>query len=119
MAQISMFRRKKKLSCEYVQKNVHLFINDKLDSDDTIGIIEHLKECPDCMEEFSIEYLVIEGVNRLDNASSFHLQNELDNKLSVNEEHALFKKSISFWLFAGFIIIAIVGGYYISTLFYV
>ena len=80
--------KKETVSCDFVQKNIPSFIDNKLDSSDTLDFIEHIRNCKACAEELSVEYLVLVGVKRLDSASAFNLNNELDELITKNMEKA-------------------------------
>ena len=67
----------KNAECETVQKNIPYFIDGKMESADTLAFIRHIRGCKTCMEELSVEYLVLVGVKRLDSASAFNLNKEL------------------------------------------
>lgn len=104
--------------CKEIQKQIHPFIEGKTDSKETLAFIKHVKKCPDCMEELSIEFLVYEGLHRLDSASAFDLNKELADKINKAEEKAksAIFSSVVFMIFA--VLVAIFAGYLISTLFY-
>ena len=46
-----------------------------------IKFVKHLKECSDCMEETTIQFLATEGLNRLEEGTTFDLDKELNDKL--------------------------------------
>ena len=106
------------MECKEVQKNIHSFIDGKLESKECLAFIEHIRKCPDCMEELSIEFLVITGLQRLDDAEAFDLQKELTERIKSNEENALQRKKMSRIGFLFIIFLAVVAGYYVSMLFY-
>ena len=106
------------LECEEVQKLIPYFIDGKTDSNQSLAFIRHIKGCKTCMEELSVEYLVLVGVKRLDSASAFNLNDELDDLIQRSEAKAKRTKNISFLVFILFIIFAIVGGYFLSGFFY-
>ena len=108
---------KKEITCNEVQKNIPAFIENDLDSTDTINFVNHVRSCKTCMEELSVEYLVLVGVKRLDSASAFNLNQELDDLIDINEQKARQKKQTSFFIFLGALLAAIVGGYFLSGLF--
>lgn len=109
---------KRKIECEEVQKLIPYFIDGKTDSNQSLAFIRHIRDCKTCMEELSVEYLVLVGVKRLDSASAFNLNDELDELISKSEAKAKRTRNISFWVFILFIVIAIVGGYFLSGFFY-
>lgn len=107
------------MQCKEVQKQIHKFINDELDSKECLMFTEHIHNCPECKEELSIEYLVVTGLQRLDKAEAFDLQKELTDKIKTNEENARWRIKMSRIMFLCAIFLAVVAGYFISTLFYV
>lgn len=106
------------MECKEVQKKIHKFLNDELDSNENLAFIEHIRTCPDCWEELSIEFLVITGLKRLDSAEAFDLQRELNAKIETSKENALWHKKMSRIGFLFLIFLAIVAGYFVSTFFY-
>ena len=116
--QFGIFYEVISMECKEVQKNIHSFINDELDSKDCLAFIDHIRKCPTCKEELSIEFLVVTGLQRLDDAEAFDLQKELTEKIKNNEENALQRKKMSRIGFLFIIFLAVVAGYYVSMLFY-
>ena len=43
---------------------------------------EHMEQCENCKEELVIQFLVTEGVQRLEDGSAFDLQRELDQRMN-------------------------------------
>ena len=108
---------KKKISCMEVQKNIPAFIENDLDSTETIEFVDHVRHCDTCMEELSVEFLVLVGIKRLDSASAFNLNQELDDLIDYNEQRARQKRQTSFFIFIGALLAAIIGGYFLSGIF--
>ena len=105
---------KKTVPCEEVQKNIPTFIAGNMESKDTLAFIRHIRSCKTCMEELSVEYLVLVGVKRLDSASAFNLNKELDELIARNTEKAKKKRRLSRIVFMAAIFLAIVGGYFVA-----
>ena len=105
------------MDCYECKKRIKEFLNDSLNTKKNIEFVEHVKSCPECMEELSIEYLVNEGLKRLDTATSFDLDSELNEKLTKTYSKAKFTRSyivvIGFVIFAS----AFLLGLFLSTLF--
>lgn len=57
------------------------FLQDDLDSKELQQFISHIEDCPECTEELSIQFLVSEGLERLEAGNNFNLQNALMMKL--------------------------------------
>ena len=109
---------KNQITCDEIQKNIPDFIGDKLDSRDTLAFIGHTRNCKACMEELSVEYLVLVGVKRLDSASAFNLNDELEDLMIRNEYRAIRKRNLTRIVFVFAIGLAILGGYLISGMLY-
>lgn len=69
------------MGCKEVQKNIQAFLEDKLEGRELSAFLQHVEECGECREELSIQYLVLEGMQRLEMGSAFDLQKELEQKI--------------------------------------
>ena len=69
------------MDCKEFEKMIPLFINQKMDFLTTGKFCEHMKKCPGCSEELEIQFLVAEGMQRLEEGDAFDLQNELQQQL--------------------------------------
>ena len=67
------------MNCKEFEKNIPDFIAGKLDFQE-FG--EHMRECPGCKEELVIQFLVTEGMQRLEDGDAFDLQRELELRLA-------------------------------------
>jgi len=70
------------MTCKEVEKQIPLFLKDSLDGDDLAEFVNHIKQCRDCEEELTIQYLSIEGLARLEEGASFSLDDELKSKIN-------------------------------------
>ncbi len=66
------------LDCKEYEKMIPEFLNDELDGNSMEKFIAHIENCPECMEELSIQFLITEGMNRLEQGNTFELKKELD-----------------------------------------
>ena len=73
------------LNCKDAERLINGYINKTLSSIDTIRLIEHIKTCPACREELTIQYLVSEGLNHLDEIDDYNLMTRLNLKLEKSE----------------------------------
>lgn len=108
------------MDCLESQKKIRAFIDEKMDSRETLEFIKHVQGCKDCMDELSIEYLVMFGVKQLDSDSSisFNLDEELKEKLESQKRKAKWRISTMRWMFGSAVVLAVIAGYLISTFFY-
>lgn len=79
------------MTCKEAEKMIPLFLDDDLDTDDLREFLEHIEQCEECMEELSIQFLVSEGLARLEAGNVFDLKNELDFRME-EAEHALWRR---------------------------
>lgn len=84
------------MDCKEFEKLIPDFISQKLDFYTMEKFTKHMEECPGCSEELEIQFLVAEGMLRLEEGDSFDLQNELelqleDAKRKVNFHTAFLK----------------------------
>lgn len=85
------------MTCKETEKMIPLFLEDELDTDDLHEFMEHIDKCNECKEELSIQFLVSEGMARLETGSVFDLQNEL--KAQIEEaQHDLKTRENMKWL---------------------
>lgn len=82
------------MNCKEEEKKIPAFLQDDLDFKDLEQFIEHIEECPECKEELTIQFLVSEGLERLEAGQSFNLQNALAARL----EEAKHQIRIRLWL---------------------
>lgn len=104
--------------CVFVQQNIDDFIAKNMESQETLAFIDHIKSCDECKEELSIKFLVSEGLIKIDKAESFNLNAELRNLIDSNRDKATRKIQMSRFCMALLIVLAVVGGYFLSTMFY-
>ena len=69
------------MDCKDEEKMIPVFLQDELDIKVLNQFIEHIDGCPECMEELSIQFLVAEGLERLEAGNNFNLQKALTNRL--------------------------------------
>lgn len=74
------------LDCKDYEKLIPDFLADKLDSETAEKFIAHIETCKECMEEVSIQFLITEGMNRLEQGSTFELAKELDVLIKDNKD---------------------------------
>ena len=76
-----MERSDRGMDCKEAEKKIPYFLQDELDGSKLDEFVKHVDACPQCMEELSIQFLVAEGLERLEEGKNFNLQQELIMKL--------------------------------------
>ena len=77
-------RKKIKMNCKEFAVAIPRFLEDELPDRQMPGFLEHFETCDECNEELQIQFLVKEGIARLEDAADFNLSGELAEKV---EEH--------------------------------
>lgn len=75
------------MDCKEFEKLIPDFVSDKLNYQDLKYFISHMDSCEDCREELSIQFLVTEGMQRLEDGRAFDLQKELQQRLEGAKKH--------------------------------
>ena len=69
------------MDCKEFEKLIPGFVDNKLDYSSLKRFREHMEQCENCKEELVIQFLVTEGIQRLEDGGAFDLQKELDQRL--------------------------------------
>ncbi|MBO7386645.1 MAG: zf-HC2 domain-containing protein [Lachnospiraceae bacterium] len=82
------------MTCKEAERLIPVFIENQLNYRELEKFLEHIKTCPACMEEMSVQFLVAEGMKRLEDGGSLELEGELKNLLADSKRalsrHRLF-----------------------------
>lgn len=73
------------MNCKEFEKSVPDFINKKMNFVMTKQFVEHLNTCPACKEELNIQFLIDEGLVRLEDGLTFDLQKEITELIKESE----------------------------------
>lgn len=87
------------MNCKEAEKSIAGFVENKLDDDTMEDFITHVQECPECMEELSIQYLVAIGMSRLEEDGTFDLGGELQKRLTTYQNRIRRRKRINITYF--------------------
>lgn len=96
------------MTCKEFENIIPDYMQKKLDFMMEKQFIEHLHACPTCKEELNIQFLVEEGLARLEDGSAFDLQKEIkgllqesEKKIKVNEKAVKIGKIIEIIIILG------------------
>ena len=84
-----MKKEVKKVACKDVESFLQPYLEGKLNNRETKILLDHLKDCPECMDELEIRYLLHEGLNRLENGHDLNLKSELEERIYNSDQHIL------------------------------
>lgn len=69
------------MTCKETERNIPYFLHDELDGRKLAEFVEHIENCPECKEELTIQFLVTEGMGKLEEGDDFNLQKALFVKM--------------------------------------
>ena len=69
------------MNCKEAEKMIPAFLVKQLNSRDLNQFLLHVEECPECMEELTIQYLVMIGTSLIEEGKSFNLRKALNELL--------------------------------------
>ncbi|MCM1189400.1 MAG: zf-HC2 domain-containing protein [bacterium] len=69
------------MDCKEFERLITDFIDRRMDYPTLKRFCGHMEQCADCREELVIQFLVTEGVQRLEEGGTFELQKELDQRI--------------------------------------
>lgn len=74
------------MDCKDFQDLIPLFLENKINKRQAQSFFEHMNECDECKEEVRIQYLISEGMLRLEEGKGFDLNKELDKKIEDTQK---------------------------------
>ena len=69
------------MDCKEFERLIPDFIDRRMDYATLVKFNKHIESCEACKEELVIQFLVTEGIQRLEEGGTFDLQKELDLRL--------------------------------------
>lgn len=81
------------MNCKDTDRMIPLFLTNQLNNKDMDKFLCHVNTCDECMEELTIQYLVMIGSSVLEEGKSFNLRKDLN--LLLTEA----KKKVNRWRF--------------------
>lgn len=71
----------RKMDCKEFLKLIPDFLNRDLEYRTLKHFFKHALHCSECFEELNIQFLITEGMNRLEEGDAFDLNKELNKRL--------------------------------------
>lgn len=106
------------MNCKETQKYIDDFIKDKLDEEVIDEFIDHISSCKECKEELQIQYLVTEGIQRLEKSATLDIQRELEEKIEQTKAKRIFQKRMNRCLWGmGIFLVIILAAILVNVIF--
>lgn len=81
--------------CKTFEKSIPGFLSDSLDNRSLEQFLDHLAGCKNCQDELSVQFLVAEGMNKLETGENFHLQRELRSLIDLQYKRLAARKRLT------------------------
>ena len=106
------------MECRCARAMIMDYIDDKLESEEVIPFIEHVRSCDDCMEELEIYYTLLSGIRELDQGGAMirdfkqALSDDLEERCKQREreekitDYIWYITGAMFFLFAVLVLLA-------------
>lgn len=83
------------MDCVTFRKLIGPYLEGSLTDEELNGFLCHLRSCPECRDELEINYIVIEGLNILDeDRLDYDLSKAYDQSIRYSERYIRFKKHL-------------------------
>lgn len=82
------------MECKQIEKWIPQFLSDELYMEELRQFLEHIESCEECREELTIEFLVSEGLVRLEAGAVFDLQKELADRIAGAQRQLHFRENV-------------------------
>ena len=74
------------MDCKEFNGLIQDFLNDRLDEMKLSEFLSHIEECEDCRDELRIQYLIYEGLARLEEGATFDVDKDLSDYMQLQRE---------------------------------
>ncbi len=81
------------MDCKEFEKLIPDYIADRMDYKNLKRFNSHLEYCDECREELTIQFLVTEGIQRLEDGRAFDLQGELEQCMQNRKKKVQFHET--------------------------
>lgn len=82
------------MNCKDFEQMIPLYFQNELREEELKAFIEHMNSCDICKEELTIQYLLTEGMHRLEDGNTLDVEKELTEKLKQSMHRLEIKKRL-------------------------
>ena len=106
------------MNCLEAQSKIVAFIENKLNDDETVEFVKHIRSCENCSEELEIYYTLLSGIRELDQDGAMirdfrqALSDDMDERCKQREreekinDYIWYITGAMFFLFAVLVLLA-------------
>ena len=92
------------MDCKEFNGLIQDFLNDRLDEMKLSEFLSHIEECEDCRDELRIQYLIYEGLARLEEGATFDVDKDLSDYMQLQRKRLSSREGIKLTAIASEII---------------
>ena len=74
------------MDCKEFRGLIRAFLDDSLDEFRLAEFLDHYEECEDCRDELRIQYLIYEGLERLESGDTFDVDKDLAKTMELQRK---------------------------------
>ena len=74
------------MDCKQFNSLIQDFLHDRLDEMRLSEFLTHIEECEDCRDELRIQYLIYEGLERLEAGATFDVDKDLADLMQLQRK---------------------------------
>lgn len=74
------------MDCKEFRGLIRAFLDDSLDEFRLAEFLDHYDECEDCRDELRIQYLIYEGLERLESGDTFDVDKDLAKTMELQRK---------------------------------
>ncbi len=75
------------IDCKSVEQLIPQYLEGNLSPEEVRRMLLHIRNCRDCRDELEINFLLREGIRRVESGETLDLQQELGRKLKHSEKN--------------------------------
>ncbi len=85
------------MNCLEAQSKIVAFIEDKLNDDEIVDFVRHIRSCENCAEELEIYYTLMVGMKQLDEDQELftNFKEQMEQKLNIEYKHVQNRRKIT------------------------
>lgn len=81
-----MKRKKRMVDCKKIEKQIPLYLENKLNPYEVQALLNHVETCKSCKEELTIQYMVSDGIKKAETENDYNLLKGLNDRIEESKE---------------------------------
>lgn len=82
------------MDCKEFKGLIQEFLHDELDENLLSRFLDHIEECGDCRDELRIQYLIYEGLERLESGETFDVDVDLAKLMQQRQNRLRMRRGL-------------------------